>query len=146
MVRSKLLATFVGIAAGLAFSVGGQPMKHVITISAAVICDDADTKTQLTSYVDRELRELSGVEIKPVRGYFMLPVNAVSIMVGTQRVGYAISVTYLRQSGCPGESPDIPAFIASQLYITPGVSTEALRDTARRIVADFDTNVLIPSR
>jgi hypothetical protein len=76
----------------------------------------------------------------------MLPANAVSIMVGTQRVGYAISVNYLRQSGFPSESPDTPAFIASQLYITPGVSTEALRDTARRIVADFDTNVLIPLR
>jgi hypothetical protein len=108
---------------GLALSVGGQPMKRVITVSPAVICDDTDATSQLTSYIDRELRELSVVEIKRVRGCFMLPANAVSIMVGTQRVGYAISVNYLRQSGCPSESPDTPAFIASQLYITPGVST-----------------------
>jgi len=91
---------------------------------------DANFTNEMTSYVKRELRELKDVEIVPDD-----TTNCYKLLIGVR--GYAVSTVILYQ--------DNPTN-AAKFYTTYLTYSNDLKVSARKAVANFDTDVLEPTR
>ena len=164
-VPALLVAAFMSIA--IANSQKGEPPKYSTTVKLAISGDD-EIRNEVYSYISRELRSLSDVQIVKDKGEWVIQVVALQEQSKTGRtVGVAISsvtlkpllrdryvlfilLPQIRASLSDTDYQHLLACLLESQYVRGhqvySGSPEDLKTICQKIVANFDANSLKEAR
>ncbi|MGR6799591.1 hypothetical protein ACU6VJ_17220 [Sphaerotilus sulfidivorans] len=130
-------------------------------ISVDVSCDDQALKSQLTSFVNRELRALRDVDIVTTNANYKVQIVAIAVTLRNgNNVGNAVSLVISSPIGdwnwalsntlSPESKKAIAAMLASQYSLDDHRllvgAVDGLQQQITQVIVDFDATTLEPSR
>ena len=147
--RNLCLLSILGILLTLTFT--GKTIKaqatREIKVYVSIECDNENTETLIKSWIKRELRNLSDVNLVGMveaEVMLFLLTNEPKYETGKETGGIAISYTCLQRDPT---SPDIsPRFYLPNIGLVNGDKNLDLENLCKNIVAYFDTENLEPIR
>jgi hypothetical protein len=146
------------------------PAKFATTVQLSISYrTDGTMKTQITSFLSRELRGLGDVTVVDDNGHYLISVVGLTLVAGGKTAGFALATVYLRASQKAEWATDKwfhdmtgvekielwrldvlrelfrhgPEFLDSQLHTG---QFSSLQKICQEIVADFDTTILDSAR